>query len=102
LNQISADSAQHSFIAACTSFLSKRLAAIQNIKAGLLTEFGQGLRGYDRMFQLALNEAEALASETGFPLLTFPALAREKVEAVAAWKRHQRAVRNLEFEELAA
>ena len=46
------------------------------------------------MVQLALNEAEALAHQTGFPFLVFPALAREKVEAVAAWNRHQWMVRH--------
>jgi hypothetical protein len=69
-----------------------RLPTLQSIKTGLLKEFHPVYR-QGRMVELALNEAEALAHDTGFPLLVFPALAREKVEAVAAWNRRQRMVR---------
>jgi len=54
------------------------------------------------MLHLALNEAEALAGETGFPLLVFPELAREKAESVAAWGRRQQAVRQTPVLALAA
>jgi hypothetical protein len=40
-----------------------------------------------------VNEAYALASETFAPLLLLPVLAEEKVQKVAAWSAHQRAVR---------
>lgn len=46
-----------------------------------------------RILQLALNEAEALAEASGFPQLTFPALAQEKVELASAWLRRQKAIR---------
>lgn len=36
-----------------------------------------------RLVRLALNEAEALAWETGFPHLIFPTLAMEKVRCLA-------------------
>jgi hypothetical protein len=91
-----------SFLEACTSSCKKLLAGIQNIKAALLNEFRQTTFGQERLLQLALNEAEALAYETGFPLLTFPVLAREKVQAVAAWGRQQNRVRRESFERMVA
>jgi hypothetical protein len=42
----------------------------------------------ERLFQVALNEAEALAWETEYPQLVFPALAEEKIEAMSAWYDH--------------
>lgn len=77
------------------SFIGSSIArptGLQTIKTGLLREFNPAY-GQQRMVELALNEAEALAHESGFPHLVFPTLAREKVEAVAAWNRRQRLVR---------
>ena len=79
-------------LAACAASCRTFLNRIQSVKRGLLHEFGHG-RGSDHVLRLALNEAEALAHESGFPMLIFPVLAREKAEAVAAWHRHQEAVR---------
>ena len=90
------------FIAACTASCRKLVSRMQSLKTALLNEFGQRAHSYDRMFELALNEAEALAHQTGFPLLTFPTLAREKVEEVAAWKHHQQAVRRTSLTRVAA
>jgi hypothetical protein len=45
------------------------------------------------VLKLALNEAEALAWQTDFPHLFFPALAMEKAQATVAWHQRQRAVR---------
>ena len=45
------------------------------------------------MLRLALTEAEALAWQTDFPHLFFPALAAEKAQAAVAWHQRQRAVR---------
>jgi len=42
---------------------------------------------------LALNEAEAIAWQTGFPQLVFPSLAEEKVAALTKWSRRQRWLR---------
>ncbi len=39
----------------------------------------------ERLFRVALNEAEALAWETEYPQLVFPTLAEEKIEAISAW-----------------
>lgn len=90
------------FVAACTASCKKLLTRIQSIKTALLNEFGQSAFKQDRMLQLALNEAEALAHETGFPLLTFPILAREKLQGVAAWRMRQQNVRRSSFARLAA
>ena len=46
-----------------------------------------------RLLRLTLNEAEALAWATGFPELTFPVLAQEKADKVAAWHERQKCVR---------
>ena len=46
-----------------------------------------------RILQLTLNEAEAVAWESGFPHLTFPLLAEEKARKAAAWIERQQAVR---------
>jgi hypothetical protein len=42
----------------------------------------------ERLFRVALNEAEALAWETEYPQLVFPSLAEEKIEAMSAWYDH--------------
>ena len=86
----------------CATSCAKLISKLQNTKKALLAEFSQGRSQQDRMLQLALNEAEALAHETGFPFLVFPMLAREKVEAVAAWTQHQGEVRRSSFYRLAA
>jgi len=91
-----------SFVATCTGSCRKFLARLQNIKTKLLGEFRQNTFNQERLLQLALNEAEALAYDSGFPLLTFPVLAREKVQAVAAWGRQQNRVRRESFHRLAA
>jgi hypothetical protein len=45
------------------------------------------------VLELAVNEAEALAWQTGFPQLLFPTLAVEKARAVATWHEHQQSLR---------
>ena len=85
-------------VSSCHKLLSK----IQLIKRSLLDEARDHTSTSDRMVRLALNEAEALAGQTGFPLLTFPVLAREKVDAVAAWQSRQKSVRRSIFRRFAA
>ena len=46
-----------------------------------------------RMIRLALNEAEALAAQTGVPELVLPSLAEEKVRAVKTWAARQKTLR---------
>ena len=70
------------FLSACTSSCQQLVSKIQSVKRSLRAEFRERFDAQDHMLQLALNEAEALAHETDFPLLVFPTLAREK----AGWK----------------
>src|SRR5688572_28242259 len=77
-------------------FLQAANAALATVREKLEREFDLLLERYPRVFRLALNEAEALAWETEFPHLVFPALALEKVHDVAKWHRRQTSIRRSE------
>jgi hypothetical protein len=77
----------------CVAFCQKLLAGINRVRDVIRTEFRETFQANDQLVRLALNEAEALAWQTGYPHLLFPTLAQEKVQAVAAWNDHQRRVR---------
>jgi hypothetical protein len=47
---------------------------------------------HQKLLRLAVNEAEALAYETDYPHLVFPALAEEKAQQVAAWETRQQVI----------
>ena len=79
---------------ACLGACSKIAAQMARAKAAILTESRQLLGAPERMVQLALNEAEAVAWQTEYPHLVFPALAMEKVQNVAAWNHRQASVRS--------
>jgi len=85
-------SATRAFINACSVSCQRFLRRMEMTKETILSEFRNVLGARGQMAELALTEAEALAHETGFPLLVYPTLAREKVEAVAAWNRRQEAM----------
>ena len=76
----------------CLRSCRKILAEIRKAKDAIFAEARGTLDTHERMLRLALNEAEALAWQTEYPHLVFPALAAEKVHAVADWNRHQRTV----------
>jgi hypothetical protein len=76
---------------ACVASCRRMLA---RVKAALLNEAERVLPSQTHLVRLAVNEAEALAWQTAYPHLVFPALAVEKVQAVTAWNHHQRAVRS--------
>ena len=76
----------------CLISCRKILAQIRKAKDAIRAEARGELNSRERMLQLALNEAEALAWQTEYPHLVFPALAAEKVHSVADWNRHQRSV----------
>ena len=59
-----------------------------------MSEFRQRLGVPQPLLRLALNEAEALAWETEYPYLLFPALAMEKAQGVANWQARQRMIRH--------
>jgi hypothetical protein len=73
---------------------SHKLATqINQAKKSFHVESGATPEQPDRIFRLALNEASALAWQTGYPLLLFPDLAAEKIEAAAAWNARQKLLR---------
>ena len=77
----------------CVQSCKQLLAGIEQAKNKIVAEFRDVVELNQKSFQLALNEAEALAWQTEFPQLFFPTLAMEKVQAVATWRARQRALR---------
>jgi hypothetical protein len=73
----------------CLQSCKKLLAGIEQVKNKIANEY----QVHGQALQLALNEAEALAWQTEYPHLLFPALALEKVQAAAAWQTRQQSVR---------
>src|SRR6266566_9922423 len=72
---------------------SNTLEAIAQARAVIEREFSILLQREPRLLRQALNEAEAISWQTGFPQLVFPALALEKARAAATWENRQRAIR---------
>lgn len=64
---------------------SKLIVGIERAKQNLAAEHAFALP--ERLLRVAVNEAEALAWETEYPQLVFPALAEEKIEMLSAWYR---------------
>ena len=77
----------------CLRSCKKVLAQIRKVKRALFAQWRDGLEDHERMLKLALNEAEALAWQTSYPHLFFPALAAEKIQAVLDWARRQQGLR---------
>ena len=78
---------------ACIASCQKLAAQIERAKGNLLAELRGTLEVPEKLFQLAVGEAEALAWQTGYPHLLFPALALEKVQAAAGWNAQQEFIR---------
>ena len=74
---------------ACRALCRKIRAQIAGVKEAIFAESSRALPAPEQLVRLALNEAEAVAWQTKYPHLLFPALATEKVEAVAAWNARQ-------------
>jgi hypothetical protein len=85
--------ATQKFANACVDRCQKLVAHLANVKANLVAEFKENFEVQEKLLQLAVNEAEALAWETDYPHLVFPTLAREKVRGVANWNRRQGSIR---------
>jgi hypothetical protein len=66
---------------------AKLIVGLEQTKRDLAAEHQFALP--ERLFRMAMNEAEALAWETEYPQLVFPTLAGEKIEAMSAWYGHQ-------------
>ena len=69
------------------------LEAIAIVRALVEREFSIQLQREPRLLRQALNEAEAIAWQTGYPHLVFPSLALEKARAVATRESRQRTTR---------
>lgn len=67
----------------------KLAGRIEKAREQFLAELRETFAVPEKMFRLALREAEALAWQTSYPQLVFPDLAMEKVRAVAAWHDRQ-------------
>jgi hypothetical protein len=80
------------FARVCVACGQKVLEQVRRTKATILKQAANELKVQRHALQLAVNEAEALAWQTLYPHLVFPALAVEKVQAVAAWSARQRAL----------
>lgn len=76
----------------CVQSCKKLLAGLGQVRNRIANEFHETLETQGQLVHLALNEAEALAWQTAYPHLLFPALAVEKVQAVAAWQTRQQSV----------
>ena len=74
----------------CLTSCRKIIAQIEQTRRSILGEFRDAFQTQEHLLRLAVNEAEALAWQTGVPQLVFPTLAREKVQAVADWHTRQR------------
>ena len=77
----------------CRACCRKIRAQIAGVKEAILAESARAFPAPERLVRLALNEAEAAAWQTKFPHLFFPALAAEKVQAVANWNARQQSMR---------
>jgi hypothetical protein len=62
----------------------KFILGIERARQRLVDQFVNQSELSQRMFQVALNEAEALAWETEYPQLVFPTLAEEKIAAISS------------------
>jgi hypothetical protein len=85
--------AEQTITSRCVQSCKKLLAGIERVKKGITAEFLEIVESNQKSFQLALKEAEALAWQTDYPQLLFPALAVEKVQAVATRRARQQALR---------
>jgi len=84
---------QLNFGGRCIASCRKLLTQIEDVKAQVVAEFRDRLDDHQHVLELALNEADALAWQTGFPQLLFPTLAVEKAYAVTDWHLHQQSLR---------
>ncbi len=76
----------------------KAIARLEEAREAVVSQFADSLQENGRLLRLALNEAEALAWQTDYPHLLFPALAVEKAQAVETWQAHQRELRGTYLE----
>ena len=81
----------------CYQSVLRRLTAI---RTRIEREFSRTMTGYEKLLRGAMNEAEALAWQTPYPHLFFPALAEEKAAAARQWVTRQRSLKKATRAEL--
>jgi hypothetical protein len=86
------DNPRSKFATACLKSCIKLMEQIARVKQIVLDEFRDTVDVHHNLLRLAANEAEALAYETDYPHLVFPALATEKAQEIANWETRQRAI----------
>jgi len=82
----------------CLVPCQKLAAQIEQTKKDLVAELQGAFEVPEKLFRLALGEAEALAWQTDYPHLVFPDLAMEKVRAVVAWHTRQQSLTRRRFD----
>jgi hypothetical protein len=90
------NSVTKNFTTACVEQCRAVAARLALAKESLIAEFKESFQIQERLLQLAVNEAEALARETEYPHLLFPALALEKVRVAASWHERQEQIRRVD------
>jgi hypothetical protein len=71
----------------------KLAAKIERAKNNIVTEFRESFKTHRHLLEHVLHEADALAWQTDYPHLVFPALAIEKVQAAIDWIAQSQSVR---------
>jgi len=84
---------KRSLSAICLNSCRKLLAQLDAIKQSLIWDYEPLVHGQEAVLHSALNEAEALAWQTPFPHLFYPALAEEKAISVRQWAARQEWIR---------
>jgi hypothetical protein len=67
----------------------KAARLVDEVKREVFTEYQAALGANEQLLRLALNEADALAQQTGYPHLVLPLLAAEKARNAARWQFRQ-------------
>lgn len=86
-------STEKKFSRACLQSCKKLVAQLERVKSTLATEFREMFVAHEQLLDRAIREADALAWQTGYPHLLFPALALEKAQSVANWDKHQQSLK---------
>jgi len=84
---------ENSFAKACVAGSQKLGAQIERVKNNIVAEFRDNFKTHEALLNNALNQADALAWQTGYPQLLFPALAVERIQAAAQWNARQKQLR---------
>jgi hypothetical protein len=75
-----------------TASIEKQDSILHGLRKAVEAEFADLSSQRGHLVRLSLNEAEALALQTAYPQLVFPALAQEKLSALKVWHQRQTAI----------